>query len=245
MIAIITDSTCDIPDALLKQYDIAVVPINVVWGNRQYRDRVDLTSEEFYSRLSLKDEYPSSATPSVTDFQEAYRQAIGQGAEALVVLTVSSAMSGVYQIATSAAQQDQMPIAVIDSKGPTMSLGWQVLAAARARDAGAGLDAIVECVAQVRANLMQLVYMESIEYLRRGGRIGQAVKWLGVALHVRPIVSINHETGFVEPMGLARTRKSGIDMMYSKFAAFMEGKRDRHVAVLHGNCPEEAQALAE
>jgi DegV family protein with EDD domain len=163
----------------------------------------------------------------------------------LIVLTVSSAMSGTYQMAVNLAQLEKIPVTVIDSKGPTMSLGWQVLAAARARDGGASAGEIVHCVEDVRDRLMQLVYMESLEYLRRGGRIGQAVKWLGVALQVRPLVSINHRTGLVEPVGLSRTRKAGVEMMFDKFRSFVQNKTDLHVAVLHGNAPADAEALAE
>jgi DegV family protein with EDD domain len=217
----------------------------VLWGGRQYRDRIDIQPEEFYARLAQEHDRPTSSTPSEAEFQEAYRAAAARGADALIVLTVSSAMSGVYQLAVNSARAASIPVTVIDSKGPTMSLGWQVLAAARARDAGASVEEIVRRVEKVRSSLMQLVYMESLEYLERGGRIGQAVKWLGVALHVKPLVSINHETGLVEPVGLARTRRSGVEMMVSKFVGFMRGKPNGHVAVLHGNSPEDAEVLAE
>ncbi len=245
MIAIITDSTCDVPESLLQQHRITVVPTMVLWGGRQYRDRVDLRPEDFYRRLASEAERPTSSTPSHEEFQQAYRAAVARGAESLIVLTVSSAMSGMYQLAVSSAQAVDVPVTVIDAKGPTMSLGWQVLAAARARDAGASVQEIVRRVEQVRSKLMQLVYMDSLEYLERGGRIGQAVKWLGVALHVKPVVSINHESGQVEPLGLARTRKSGVEMMFSKFTGFLRGQPNAHVAVLHGNAPDEAEALAE
>jgi DegV family protein with EDD domain len=217
----------------------------VLWGGKQYRDRIDLQPEEFYRRLAAEAERPSSSTPAQAEFEQAYRAAVQRGADALVVLTVSSAMSGVHQLAVNSAAAVNVPVTVIDSKGPTMSLGWQVLAAARAREAGASVEDIVRRVEQVRNNLMQLVYMESLEYLERGGRIGQAVKWLGVALHVKPVVSINHQTGFVEPLGLARTRKSGVEMMFSKFVGFLRGKPNAHVAVLHGGVPDEAESLAE
>ncbi len=244
MIGIITDSTCDIPEPLLQQHGIIVVPTLVIWGDKQYRDRVDLSPDEFYGRFSLEAERPTSSVPAMADFQEAYRKAMAAGVDELVVLTVSSAMSGTYQMALNSAGHEKMPVTVIDSKGPTMSLGWQVLAAARARDEGASVEEIIRRVADVRGELMQLVYMDSLEYLKRGGRIGQAVKWLGVALQVRPVVSINHQTGLVEPVGLARTRKSGVEMLFNKFVGFMEGKRHLHVAVLHGNAPDDAQALA-
>src|SRR5512135_1764664 len=149
MIGIVTDSTCDIPTGLLERYGIIVVPTIVVWNNSQYRDRIDLQPVEFYQRLATEAGRPTSATPSLPDFQDAYRKAIAQGADESLVLTVSSAMSGVYQMAVNAAGSENIPVCVIDSKGPTMSLGWQVLAAARAREAGASLPEIVRCVDEV------------------------------------------------------------------------------------------------
>ncbi len=245
MIAIITDSTCDIPQALLDKYSIAVIPNMVVWGGRAYRDRLDLKPEDFYVRLLRDPDRPTTSTPSLDDFQIAYRRAAGAGADAILVLTVSSAMSGVYQIAVKAGQESPVPVTVIDSKGPTMSLGWQVLAAARARDGGLGMDAIVDRVAKVRDHLHQLVCLESLEYLNRGGRIGQAVQWVGVKLQVKPVVSVNHQTGIVEPVGLSRTHKAAVELLFTKFASLLSGFSDLHIAVLHGNSLAEGEALAD
>jgi DegV family protein with EDD domain len=245
MIGIITDSTCDIPESLLKYYGIIVIPNTVIWGNSQYRDRVDLMPEEFYDRLVRDPEKPTSTSPSLPDFKRAYQEALSRGADELIALTISSAMSGVYQLAVKAAEMEKVPVSVIDSKGPTMSLGWQVLAAARARDSGASQKEIIEHVTKVRNNLMQLVSMNTLEYLKRGRRIGDATKWIGVMLQVKPLVSINHQTGLVEPVGLARTHKAGIEMMYDKFTSFVAGKTNLHIAILHGNNPVEARKLAE
>lgn len=244
MIGILTDSTCDIPQPLLDQYDITVIPNTLIWGGRQYRDRVDLTPQEFYRRLATDPQRPTSATPSQPDFQRAYREVVRKGASELVVLTISSAMSGVYQLALKAAEQAGVPVSVIDSKGPTMTLGWQVLAAARAREAGATRAEILEQVARVRNNLMQLVSMNTLEYLQRGGRIGNAVKWVGILLQVKPLVSINHQTGLVEPVSLARTHSAGVELMYDRFTAFLGGKPNLHIAVLHGDVLAEAERLA-
>lgn len=245
MIAIITDSTCDIPEALLQQYGITVIPNIIVWGDHQYRDRVDLTPEEFYRRLPLEPERPTTSTPSVEDFHRTYVAAIDRGADSIIMLTVSSAMSGVYQLAVNAGKEARVPVTVIDSKGPTMSLGWQVLAAARLRDTGADVAAIVARLARIREHMHQLVCMTSLEYLSRGGRIGQAVKWVGVKLQVKPVVSINHQTGLVEPVGLSRTHTAAVDLLITKFVGLMRGMCDLHIAVMHGGAPQEAAALAE
>jgi len=245
LIKIITDSTCDIPDSLVEQYGITIVPHIVIWGEEQYRDRVDLQPDEFYRRLAVDSQRPTSSQAGIPDFQQAYEKAASQGATEIIVLTVSSAMSGAYQMALSAAKMVKFPVHVIDSKGPTMSLGWQALAAARAYAAGADVNGIIDRVEQVRKKLVQLVCMNTLEYLQKGGRIGDAVKWVGSRLQVKPLVSINHQTGRVEPVSLSRTRKSVIETMYSKFFEFLKDGKNLHVAVLHGNDREKAVELAE
>jgi len=124
MIRIITDSTCDIPEELIKRYNILVIPQVLIWGKEQYRDRVDIQPAEFYPRLEVDPELPHSSQPSLVEIQKVYQEALDQGAEELIVLTISSAMSGTYAMATSAAESFDIPITVVDSKGPTMSLGW-------------------------------------------------------------------------------------------------------------------------
>lgn len=245
MIAILTDSTCDIPEELIEQYKIIIVPQIIIWGEEQFRDRVEITSLEFYQRLETDSRRPTTSQASVPDFLHAIEKAKNDGATEVVILTVSSAMSGTYQMAKTAAEQAEFPVRVIDSKGPTMSLGWQVLAAARARDAGARTEEIIQQVAQVRDNLVQIVAMETLEYLKTGGRIGDAAKWVGNILKVKPVVSINHQTGRVEPIGLARTHKSAVNMLYKKFFDAINTENKLRIAVLHGNALEEAQELAE
>jgi DegV family protein with EDD domain len=243
-IAIITDSTCDIPQALVDQYAIIVIPHFVIWGNQEYLDRVNLQPEEFYRRLETDPVRPTSAQATAQVFEGAYQKAIQNGAEEIVALTVSSAMSGAYQMALNAASQVNVPVHVIDSKGPTMSLGWQVLAAARMRAEGGNAQAIIAKTSQLRQTLTQIVGMDTMEYLQRGGRIGDAAKWIGSLLQIKPVVSINHQTGRVEPAGIARTYKSMVEMLYQKFFEKMDTSRPMHVAVLHGNAHSEAEALA-
>ena len=245
MIGIITDSTCDIPESLLEQYGIIVVPQVVVWGDHQYRERIDIQSQEFYQRLANDPVRPHSSLPSLSDFQEAYKQAAERGADEIIVLTVSQAMSGTYAMAQRAAEMMDIPVSVVDSKGPTMSLGWQVLAAARGRDSGADLKIILSQVDQVRNKLAQFVCMDTLDYLKTGGRIGGAAKWAGVLLKVKPLISINHQIGLVEPVGLVRTQKAVIELMYNKFFERSKGGQKLRIAVLHGNALERAQELAD
>jgi len=245
MIAIITDSTCDIPDELIRQYGITIVPHIIIWGEEQFRDRVDMQPLEFYERLVKDPIYPSSSQAGVPDFQQAYEAAEKRGATEIITLTVSSAMSGAFRMAQEAAELVKIPVSVVDGKGPTMSLGWQVLTAARMRDAGESVKTILESLDILKTRLVQYVCMDSLDFLRKGGRIGNAVKWLGGALHIRPLVTINHQTGLVDPVSLARTHSGIVDLMYKKFFGhFQEGDK-LHIAVLHGNNPAEAAQLAE
>jgi DegV family protein with EDD domain len=244
-IEILADSTCDIPQDLVEQYHIGIIPQIVIWDNREYRDRIDLQPEEFYQRFQCDPQRPTTSLPGMPAFLTAYEQAAQRrGASQLVVLTISSAMSGTYQMALEAARRVEIPVHVVDSKGPTMSLGWQTLAAARARDRGASLAEILETVEAVRSRLVQVVAMHSLEYLKTGGRLGGATKWAGIMLKIKPLVGINHDTGLVEPVTIARTQNGLVEAMYENFFKRLGPGPTLHVAVLHGNVADEAQELA-
>lgn len=244
-IEIITDSTCDIPQELIQQYQITVLPHVVIWGNHEYRDRVDLQPEEFYRRLTTEKDLPTSAQASVSDFADIYQSAQAHGAKEIIVLTVSSAMSGTFQSASNAAQMVDIPVHVVDSKGPTMTLGWQVLEAARMREVGASVQTILGKINEVRKSMVQYVMMDTLEFLRRGGRIGNATNLITSLLQIKPLVHINHETGLVETGEIARTYGHAVNMLYEKFFGKMDLSKTLHVAVLHGNALEEAEKLAE
>jgi len=248
-IAIIADSTCDIPAELLERYHIDVIPQLIIWGNQELRDRVDIQPAEFYQRLTTASQLPTTSQPTVKSFSEHYQAAQAAGATDIVVLTVSSAMSGTYQTALQVAQLVEVPVHVFDAKGPTMSLGWQALAAARAREAGADLAGIIAVADRVRQTVVQFVYLDTLEYLYRGGRIGNATRFVGALLDLKPLVEINHATGLVEGADRVRTRRKGVETLYQrffeKFAAAIVAQRPLHIAVLHGGVPEEAALLAE
>ena len=244
-IALITDSTCDIPQSLIERYGITIIPLGVVWGNELFHDRVDLTPEEFYRRLEKDPVWPTSTLPSPADFEKVYRDVITKGAKEIVMITISGAMSGTFQIAEQVGKGMNVPVHVIDSKGPTMSLGWQVLAAARIRELGGGAAKMIETAARVRDKLVQIVCLDTLEYLHRGGRIGNATRFIGGLLDIKPLVQINHKTGLVEFCGQARTRKKSIETLLSRFFDQFSPEKPKRVAVLHGDALPEAQALAD
>jgi DegV family protein with EDD domain len=243
-VALLTDSTCDLSDGQLARYGISYVPSFILWGDDALRDRIDISATEFYHRLRADPRFPTTAHPTPGQFARAYESAQHSGAREIVVVTVSSAMSGTYNAAAQAGTQAPLPVHVVDSKGPTMSLGWQVLAAARAREAGGDAGAMVEAAARVRAGLQQYVMLDTLEFLAKGGRIGRASQFIGTLLNIKPFVYINHETGLVEAGERHRTRKRALEALYQAFIARMDTTRPLHVAVLHGDCLPDAEAMA-
>ena len=244
-IAVITDSTCDIPQELIDEYNIKVVPHYVIWGDQQFIDRVSIQPEEFYQRLETSKTFPTTAQATVQDFLSRYQEAIINGAKELVVLTVSSAMSGAYQMAQEAARLVNIPVHVVDSKGPTMSLGWQVLQAVRLREVGESVQSILTSIDQVRHKLVQIVGLDSLLFLQKGGRIGDAANWVSSKLQIKPVIHINHVNGKVEPEGIARTHSGMVDMVYRKFFEKAGSGDKLHIAILHGNALEDAKKLAD
>ncbi len=242
-IAIITDSTCDIPQTYLEQYDIQVVPHTIVWGDDQYLDRVDIQPEEFYHRIETQKTIPTTSQATEVQFLHAYMDAISRGYQQIIVITLSNRLSGAIQSARNAAKLVQIPIHIIDSLGVTMGLGWQVLAAARLRQMGGTVQDILTKVNEVRKTISVYVGMDTVEFVRRGGRIGDAVRLIGMMMNIKPVVRVNNVKGLVEEVGLARTYHKAVELMYSKFFETMDLSKKLHIAVLHGNAYEEAERL--
>lgn len=244
-IALITDSTCDIPPVWRAQYNIKTVPLIITWGDEQFRDGIDLTAEEFYARLPQTSIHPITSQPPPQAFSEAYAQAVSEGAQEILVFTISSAMSGTALSAHQAAEDAGVPVTVIDSKSNSMGLGWQVLTAARILAQGKAAAEAVEAAARVRSNLVYMITLDTLEYLNRGGRIGGAAQFLGNILKIKPLIFVNHETGKVEAGIPARTRSKAVDGLYRDFFHRIHGRIKLHLVVLHNGAPDEAEQLAE
>lgn len=244
-VALITDSTCDIPDHLINQYQITVIPQTVIWNDDVLLDRVELSPQDFYKRLEKDPCHPKSTLPAPESILTAYQNASQSGARRAMMFTVSSKMSGTYQLARKLAENSPLPVDVIDGKGPTMSLGWQVIAAARCREDGGNHQDMIRAAAETRSKMVQFVLMNTMEYLHKGGRIGRAALMLGSLLDFKPLVEINHQTGIVEAAGRIRTRHKGIEELWNKFFTKLDLTKNLHIAVLHGNAVQDAQNLAD
>jgi len=244
-IAIITDSTSDIPEELRKEYDITVVPLTINWEGKSYLDGVDLSAEEFYKRLEENPVHPTTSQPAPGDFVKAYQEAKQSGAEEIVVVTISSAMSGTIESARSAAENIDIPVHIVDAKGNSMGLGWQVVAGARSRDEGGNVSAILSAIEKVRTHVHFHIVLDTMEYLFKGGRIASAAKLLNNVLKIKPQIHVNHNSGSVEASHVSRTRSKAIDALYTSFFDKVDCSKPLHITVLHNAALEEAKALAE
>jgi DegV family protein with EDD domain len=243
--ALITDSACDIPQELLTRYQIDVVPLYVIWGDEQLRDRVDIQPVDFYNRLLTDPVHPTTSQPSPDDFVKAFEKVRANGAKEALLLTISGAMSSTYDSAQAALEATDFPVSIVDTLANSMSQGWQVLAAARARENGGDLQAMAAAAEKVRQNVVTLLYVDTLEYLYRGGRIGRAARWLGAMLDLKPQLYVDHTTGKIEPGERHRTRSVALEKMYQKFFSMVDTSKPLRVAILHGNVPDYVTHFAE
>lgn len=243
-IALVTDSTCDIPKEWLEKYEITVIPMTVIFGDEPYLDGRDITPIEFYERLLTDPRHPTTSQPSPADFVEAYKKAVVGGADEVLAILISSQMSGTYAAAVQAAEMFDKPVKVLDSRSNSMGLGWQVIAAARARESGGGLQAMLDAAVHVRSRAAYYIALDTIEYLAKGGRIGGAIKFLDSVLKIKPLIYVNHETGTVGAGIPSGSRAGVLKNMYKEFFKHVDTSRPLHLTVLHNHAEKEAAEIA-
>jgi DegV family protein with EDD domain len=244
-IALVTDSTCDIPSEWIEKYRIIVVPLTIIFGDQQYLDGVELSAEQFYERLQKEAHHPTTSQPTPKAFLDAFGRAAASGADEILVIVISSAMSGTIESARQAAPESTIPVHIVDSKSNSMGLGWQVIAAARAQEAGGGLDAMLAAAEQARKAMAYYISLDTIEYLSKGGRISEAAKFLDSILHIKPLIYVNQESGTVGASIPSRSRKAAIEELFKEFFRHINTDRPMHLTVLHNNALQEATALVE
>ena len=174
-IKILTDSISDLPPDVAKELDIKQIPILIRWGEDIFRDGIDMSAEQFYERLPHSKSPPATSLPSPKTFAEAFDE-LAEQASGIVAIMVSSRLSGTYDVASQSAglMKKTCPVKVIDSRLGAMAEGLVVLQAARAAQAGAGLNEVVETAVKTIQEVALIGTLETIEYLKRGGRIGKA-----------------------------------------------------------------------
>jgi DegV family protein with EDD domain len=241
-VVVVTDSTATVPEHLVQELDIRVVPLLLHVDGHSFRDGVDLKPAEFYELLRNSKHIPTTAAPSVGDFVRVYAAA-SREASGIVAIHIPSELSAVYSTSVLASQLvDGVPIRVVDSRLATMAQGFVVLEAARAAAAGADLDAVVARAKQMSTRVQFFAVLDTLEYLYRGGRIGGAAALAGAALQIKPILSM--VDGQVLPYAKPRTRRKAIRCMLQAVEESV-GDRPVHAAVLQAAAEDEAEELRQ
>jgi DegV family protein with EDD domain len=240
-IPIVTDSTADIPDELVRELGIVVVPVHIIFGTRSYDDGIDLSREEFYERLATADPLPGTSAPSAGEFEATYRRLHERGAQAVVSVHIASKLSVVLNAAHIGSQAvPEVQVTLVDSEQVSMGLGWQVVEAARAARAGKPVAEIVEAMARIRPRVRLYAALDTLEYVRRSGRVGWTRAMIGQLLRIKPIVEV--QDGEVLSVDRVRTRSHSIERL--KELLSQHGPL-RSLTVLHTQARDMAHKLAD
>jgi len=232
-VRIVTDSTADLPGDLAEKYGIIVVPLKVMFGQKVYRDGVDLEPTAFYSRLRKSSDLPTTSQPAPGEFVAVYERLIQKG-DSVISIHITSAMSGTFHSAQLAKTMvDSKDVFVIDSRSCSMGLGMIVLAAAKAAREGQSRKEILSLVNDLTGKVKVLFVVDTLEYLARGGRIGKAGSLLGTLLNIKPILALND--GQVVPMERVRGKNRAIDRMVELAGASFDPGRRLVCSILHAD----------
>jgi DegV family protein with EDD domain len=236
--AIVLDSTADFPEAPERFPNWRVVPLYVLFGDESYRDYVDLTPEKFYTRLRTAEQLPTTSQPTPGDFLTTYEELSGY--ERIYSLHLSAALSGTYQSARAAATELGDTVRVVDSESASAAIAMLGLAIQRRLDAGTTDDEIDGLIARFKEDAGLIFTVDTLEYLRRGGRIGRASAWAGQLLHVKPILTIERE---VIPLKRVRGNQKAMQEFVSTFTSTTEDTSTLKVGIAHADAPERAEQL--
>ena len=240
-VRVITDSMADLPLDIIKKYNITVIPVNVIFGTETFRDGVDLTTDQFYARLVSTKINPSTAVPSIQVFVATYEK-VAKEADEILMLAISHKLSATYDTACKAAEmvKTKARIEVIDTMHVIMAEGMIAMLAAKAAKEGVHLDEIIKQVHNNMARAEEHMVFDTLEYLKRNGRIGAAQAFLGSILKINPVLRL--KAGEVYPISRERSRAKAIDSLYN-FA--LEYKNIEAIAIEDATTPDEADKLAE
>lgn len=234
-VRIVTDSSCDLPADLATELGIEIVPLTIRFGDDEYVDRVELGPEEFWARMRESPFLPETSAPSAGAFEDVFRRLADEGAEGIVCINLSSKLSATLQAAQVGAKalEGEIPIEVVDSETASLALGNLAVAAVRAAADGADVPTILERVVDLRSRTELFGTLDTLENLKKGGRIGGAQALLGSMLSIKPIVTV--EDGEVHPAARVRTRSKALRWLVDRVKE--EGTVE-NLAVLHGDAPD-------
>jgi DegV family protein with EDD domain len=232
-IRIVTDSACDLPEATARELGIEIVPLSIRFGDEEFVDREAFTPKEFWERCAASPVLPETAAPAPGAFEAAYRRLADEGADGIVVVSLSSALSATMQSAVVAASTSPVPVRVVDSRSVTLGLGINAVECARAGANGASLDDVAALAEDLAGRTRVLGALDTLENLKKGGRIGGAKALLATALSIKPLIEVRE--GKVEEAGRQRTRGKALGWIVDRVRA---EPAIEHLAVLHAEAPD-------
>ena len=239
-VKIVTDSTADLPPDIVNELGITVVPANVRFGNDDYKDGVNLSSEEFFDKLVNGPDFPTTSQPSIGEFKDAYER-VADGADGIVSVHVSGKLSGTMNSATQGSSQANVdcPIEVLDTRQASMGSGLVAMAAARAAQGGASVEEAADAARSAIARSQCFALLDTLDYLIKGGRIGKARGAIGKMLRIKPMIILRD--GEVNDLAKERARSRAVARLRRTAEEFAPLAA---VAVMHSTTPDEASALA-
>ena len=236
-LAIVTDSTAYIPEDALKDLPIFIIPLHVIWGDETYRDNVDIFQSVFYDRLNNSKILPSTSQPSPKEFIDLYKK-IGSEYDQILSIHISSKLSGTVDSAIQAKNALKgMQIEVVDSQSTSMGLGFLVLTAARAAKNGESLQNCITFAESAKSRLHVYFILRTLEFLKRGGRIGGASALLGTALNLKPILML--QDGKIESFAKVRTMQKALTRLAEVFNEKIQGKTPVHAAIIQAEAEDD------
>jgi DegV family protein with EDD domain len=236
--AIVLDSTADFPEATQRFPNWRVVPLYVLFGDQSYRDYVELAPAEFYARLRTSEQLPTTSQPPPGDFLKTYEE-LGDY-ERIYSLHISSALSGTYQSATTAAEQIGDKVRTVDSESASAAIAMLGLAIQQRLERGTTDDEVEALIVRYREQAQLIFTVDTLEFLRRGGRIGRASAWAGQLLHVKPILTIERE---VVPLKRVRGNQKAMQEFVSAFTSTTHDAPTLKVGIAHADAPDRARQL--
>src|SRR5580704_13669618 len=240
---LVCDSTADLDPAFRAAHTVRVVPLKVIFGDQTFNDGLDITAEQFYKRLAAPGPFPRTSQPTPAEFEEVFRE-LGADGGAIVCTTISADLSGTYASATQArAALPDLDIRVIDTRSVAVGHYAAVREAVRVIESGGDAAAVESAVTAVRATERVLFTVETLEFLRRGGRIGGARALLGSMLDIKPVLEI--KDGIIEPVARVRTYPRAIDRVVDEFSEAATAWGGAEVVVASADRPKIAEALVE
>lgn len=243
MIKIVTDTTADLPSAMVQEYDITIVPINILFDTESYKEGVNMDWDLFYRKIDELGIIPTTSQPSVGEFVEVYRRLAREGADAIISTHVTGKLSGTYQSAVMASQElaDEVKVYPHDSRAGSAALGLACVEASRMARAGKSPEEIIARLDEIRSRVNVLLTLENLEYSRKSGRVGGLAAALASVLNLKPIVDL--QDGLLDVVEKVRSRKKSLNRLLDIMEERVGTATPINLGVVHARAPEVGQEM--